>query len=71
MVVCRCKRVREREIRNRVREGALTVRALSRTTGAGKACGGCHLALRQIIESERSQEASGELPLLADLEAAR
>ena len=71
MIVCHCKRVRERQIRRSVRAGALTLPALCRSTGAGRACGGCHLALRDIIESERSREAAGATPPLVELETAR
>lgn len=70
MVVCQCKRVREREIRRSVRAGAVTLRAVSRTTGAGSACRGCHRALYQILESERHAQRTQEAPPVGELETA-
>ena len=68
MIVCQCKRIRERQIRRSVRAGAVTLPAVCRSTGAGKACGGCHLAVSAIIESERSREAAREKGPLVELE---
>ncbi|NRA02194.1 MAG: (2Fe-2S)-binding protein [Myxococcales bacterium] len=70
MIVCHCKRIRERQVRRSVRAGAVTLPALCRSTGAGKACGGCHRALREIIESEQGRAAVRETAALVRLETA-
>ena len=52
MIVCHCQGITDREIRCAVRDGATTRRQVGRTCRAGRSCGGCHPAIREIIEAE-------------------
>ncbi len=53
MLVCHCKSVCERQIREVVRSGARTRAQVARACAAGTRCGGCTTVLEQIISSER------------------
>jgi len=54
-IVCECFGVTDREIEQAVRENNLsTVEEVTNYTKAGGGCGGCHDAIRQIIERVRS-----------------
>ncbi len=58
MLVCHCHAVSERAIRQAVRNGAVTRRAIARTSGAGRSCQGCVPAIDAILRSEaRAQSA--------------
>ena len=59
MLVCHCKCVSDREVREAVREGARTRRDVVRSCRAGTDCGGCLGLVDAIIESERSVAAGG------------
>ena len=52
MVVCHCKAVFEREVRELVRAGAASRPAIARACGAGSDCGGCRPVLDEIIAEE-------------------
>jgi len=64
VIVCHCKGITDREIRNAVRDGATTPRQVSRACQAGKRCGGCHSVIGEIIESERVPSACAFAELL-------
>lgn len=53
MRICHCKDVSDRKIESALGEGARTVSQVCRATGAGKTCGGCVPALREIVETRR------------------
>jgi len=65
LIVCHCKAVSDHSIREAVRDGARSARQVSRACHAGRMCGGCHPAIREIIESE--SEHTPLLPTLEDL----
>jgi bacterioferritin-associated ferredoxin len=52
MIVCHCKGVTDRAIREAVRQGALTRTDVSRTCNAGGCCMGCHPLIERIIDQE-------------------
>lgn len=52
MIVCHCKGLTDRDIRQAVREGARTVRQVVRACEAGRRCGGCRPAIVELIEGE-------------------
>lgn len=52
MIVCQCKGVSDRTVREVVRAGAHSCRQVARACGAGRTCGGCQPAVRKIIEDE-------------------
>jgi bacterioferritin-associated ferredoxin len=63
MLVCHCKRVRDREIRAAIENGARTRRDVAKACGAGTGCGGCRPVIDELLESETC-EARRSLPLL-------
>ena len=65
MIVCHCKAISDRSIRQAVREGARSPRQVARACEAGRRCGGCHPVIREIIESEA--EPSQSFTLLEEL----
>ena len=54
MIVCLCEGLSERVIEQAVREGATTVRAVARSTGAGTGCGSCVCDVRRILDQTRA-----------------
>ena len=71
MIVCHCQAVTDRTIRSAVREGARCRRSVARACAAGRSCGGCTLAIDEILRSELEQLESPPLLALPDLAAAR
>ena len=55
MIVCHCQAVTDRAIRNAVRDGARCRRSVARACAAGRSCGGCTLAIDEIVRSEIEQ----------------
>src|SRR5688500_6965257 len=53
MIVCHCHAINDRTIRDTVRAGAHSPRAVARACGAGAGCGGCRHSVERIIESEQ------------------
>jgi bacterioferritin-associated ferredoxin len=58
MLVCHCKGLTDRQVRDAVRDGAGTRRQLSRSCGAGAVCGGCRPVLEEILDEESPARAS-------------
>jgi bacterioferritin-associated ferredoxin len=62
MIVCVCKAVSERHIKNAVRAGATGVRDLTRQLGVGTCCGKClpeaHATLAACLSSEKEAAAA-------------
>jgi bacterioferritin-associated ferredoxin len=52
MIVCHCHRVCDRAIRAAVEAGASTQEAVTEMCGAGKRCGRCKPAVRELIERD-------------------
>ena len=51
MLVCHCKSVSEREVRDAIRSGACTRRDVARRcAGAGSMCGGCRPLIDELLE---------------------
>lgn len=71
MIVCHCQAVTDRAIRNAVRDGARCRRSVARACAAGRSCGGCTLAIDEIVRSEIEQLDGQPLHALLDLAAAR
>lgn len=55
MIVCHCHAVSDRTIVQLVRDGKTSLDAVSEATGATTCCGGCALAVEQIIEQARAR----------------
>lgn len=59
MIVCLCKAVSDREIRQVIGEGHTSVKAIARRCGAGtgRNCGGCHASLKALALQHGPQAA--------------
>lgn len=55
MLVCHCRAVSDRTIRQAVRNGASDIYAVGEACGAAADCGGCAEAVVQIIERTKAQ----------------
>jgi bacterioferritin-associated ferredoxin len=65
VIVCHCTGITDRDIRSLVREGrARTALEVGRDCSAGHECGGCRLAIEQIVHQE---ERSRREPVPAEL----
>lgn len=49
MIVCQCKVVNDRMVADAVESGARTVSQVCRATGAGRDCGSCVFALKNLV----------------------
>jgi bacterioferritin-associated ferredoxin len=58
MIVCHCRGLSDRTIREVVQSGARTHREVALACGAGRSCGGCRPAVGEVIEDE-----TGDRPL--------
>jgi len=67
VIVCHCRRVTDRQIRQAVREGAASVGEVASRCGVATACGGCATAVHEIVCHERDREGVETIisPLLA------
>lgn len=66
MLLCHCKSLTDRQIRQAVHSGAQTVGQVGRQCGAGTCCGGCVQAVVEILEEERVEETYRALPVAAE-----
>ena len=69
MLICHCKLVNDRRIRDAVIAGARTVGQVGRACGAGTCCGGCVPAVAELVESGRLDALSDsriDLPIAAE-----
>lgn len=67
MIVCHCKAVSDRTIRQAVRDGACSFREVALQCNAGRDCGGCRPTVIAVIEEETepSQRSAVSVPRLA------
>jgi bacterioferritin-associated ferredoxin len=67
VLVCHCKAVYDRTIRQVVESGARTCRQVDRACAAGGSCGGCQPLIRAIIadQREKTRAASAEIGVAA------
>ena len=70
MIICHCQAVSERAIRAAVRDGARCRRSVARACAAGRSCGGCTLAIDEILRSEVAQLEAQPHHAVPDLAAA-
>ena len=71
MIVCHCRAVTDREIRNAIQCGARTPRAIARACGAGGRCGGCREAVVDLLDEAHAPAClSGTTPLIGSAESA-
>jgi len=68
VIVCHCTGITDRDIRSLVRQGrAKTVSEIGLHCSAGHGCGGCRLAVEQIVQIVRQEERSRTDALLTEL----
>ena len=65
MLVCHCRAVCDRVIRQCVRAGTTSLEGIGDCTGAGTGCGGCHDAILDIVEGETQPEIVAAMPATA------
>ena len=67
MIVCHCKAVSDRAIREAIRRGAQTPRevAIACQAGRGRQCGGCIPLVREIIGNETTRADAHVVPVVA------
>ena len=67
LLVCHCKAVNDRTIRQAIRSGAQTCRQVDRACAAGGNCGGCVPLIQALIASEREDRhaSSGDIGVAA------
>jgi len=67
MIVCHCRALSDRTIREVIRRGAHSPREVALACHAGRRCGGCVPVVRELIASETACPAttSADLPVAA------
>jgi bacterioferritin-associated ferredoxin len=67
MIVCHCKAVNDRAIREVIERGARTPREVALACQAGRKCGGCIPVVRELLANEAGemQAAPEALPAVA------
>jgi bacterioferritin-associated ferredoxin len=70
LIVCHCQAVTDRVIRKAVHEGARCRRSIARACAAGRTCGGCTLAIDEIVRSEVERLDTNRSTAIGELVAA-
>jgi len=67
MIVCHCRGITDRAIREVIRRGAHSPREVAIACHAGRSCGGCIPTVRELIkiEATRCTAEPAELPVAA------
>ena len=67
MIVCHCQGLSDRAIREVIRRGAHSPREVARACHAGRCCGGCLPAVRELIATETARHSPerSDLPVAA------
>jgi bacterioferritin-associated ferredoxin len=67
MIVCHCRALSDRVIRDVIRRGAHSPREVALACHAGRRCGGCVPVVRELIASETSRGSAerADLPVAA------
>ena len=67
MLVCHCRRISDREIRDCARSGSISVEAVAKNCGASSSCGGCRPEVERLVRDETSKAGSpgASLPTLS------
>ena len=56
MIVCHCRVVTDRDVDVAIADGARTVSAVCRATGAAQDCGSCIITVKTLVCRHREQE---------------
>ena len=66
MIVCHCRVVSDRAVVGAVQQGARSVAAVCRSTGAGQDCGACVFSLKRLV----CEHGTSLVPVLPEAEVA-
>jgi bacterioferritin-associated ferredoxin len=55
LLVCHCRRVCDRTIRECIREGAQSIEEVGRACGAGTGCGGCQPTIGSLLAKAEAE----------------
>jgi bacterioferritin-associated ferredoxin len=58
MIVCQCRVVTDRDVDAALADGARTVSAICRSTGAAQDCGSCIFSVKKQVTRHLAQECS-------------
>lgn len=72
MIVCHCRVVTDRAVSEAVRDGAGSLAAVCRSTGAGQDCGSCVFSLKRLVCEHGAliAPAPSIAPVLSEVEVA-
>ncbi|MDQ6523745.1 (2Fe-2S)-binding protein [Nocardioides sp. LHD-245] len=56
MIVCQCRVVTDRDVDAALAEGALSVGAVCRSTGAAQNCGSCIFSVKALVQQHHERE---------------
>ena len=71
MIVCHCRVVTDRQVVAAVQQGAGSLGAVCRSTGAGQDCGGCVFSLRRLVcEHDAAGRTAARSPMFAEVDGA-
>lgn len=56
MIVCQCRVVTDRDVDAALADGARTVAAVCRSTGAAQDCGSCIFSVKALVHQHHEQE---------------
>ena len=63
MIVCHCRALSDRVIRDVIQRGAHSPREVALACHAGRTCGGCIPVVRELIDREKSRATAGPCEL--------
>jgi bacterioferritin-associated ferredoxin len=67
MIVCHCRAVSDRVLREAIQRGHSSVEAVVEYTGAGSCCGGCLASVHEVVDAELTASGNGAKPGLRPL----
>jgi bacterioferritin-associated ferredoxin len=72
VIVCHCRVVTDRAVSAAVRDGARSLAAVCRSTGAGQDCGSCVFSLKRLVCEHGTSlvPVSSTAPVLSEVEVA-
>jgi len=56
VIVCQCKVVTDRQVNSAISDGARSVSAVGRATGAASDCGACIFTVKSLVCNHRAEE---------------
>ena len=69
MIVCHCRVVSDRAVAEALRDGARSLAAVCRSTGAGQDCGACVFSLKRVL-CEHQAEVPSQVTAIPEVDVA-